>query len=152
MAAEGFTGEQLQLLPSLDLRYRGQSFEVNVPLTGDYLTAFHAEHERLYGYRDERRPAEVVTLRQRAVGRGPRPDLTRGLCRSGEAVPEGTSPAVLDGVRLDCPLYERERLPCGGSFSGPALVVEETATHLVRPGWTARVDGRGNLLLERTTP
>jgi N-methylhydantoinase A len=149
MAAEGIGMDQLQLLPSLDLRYRGQSFEVNVPLAGDYLSAFHGEHERLYGYRDERRPAEVVTLRLRVVGRGPRPDLTRGACRSGEAVPERNVPVFLNGRRIDCPLYERERLPCGGSFAGPALVVEETATHLIRAGWKAEVDGRGNLRLER---
>lgn len=149
MAAEGVTGERLQLLPSLDLRYRGQSFEVNVPLVGDCLAAFHAEHERLYGYRDERRPAEVVTLRLRAVGRGPRPDLTRGVCLQGAAVPEQTVSLLLDGVRRDCPLYERESLPCGSRFAGPALVVEETATHLVRRGWGAKVDERGNLVLER---
>ncbi len=150
MAAEGLTSEQLQLLPSLDLRYRGQSFEVNVPLTEDYLKEFHAEHERLYGYCDDKRPTEVVTLRLRAIGRGPRPDLTKGTCRQGEASPERTVSMVLDGVHADCPLYGRERLPCGSSFSGPALVVEETATHLVRPGWTAEVDGRGNLLLENS--
>jgi N-methylhydantoinase A/oxoprolinase/acetone carboxylase beta subunit len=68
----------------------------------------------------------------------------------GEAVPEQAVPVVLGGIRLDCPLYERERLPCGSSFAGPALVVEETATHLVRPGWTVQVDGRGNLRLERS--
>jgi N-methylhydantoinase A len=141
--------DQLQLLSSLDLRYRGQSFEVNVPLAGDYLSAFHSEHERLYGYRNEQRPAEVVTLRLRVVGRGPRPDLTRGACRSGEAVPERNVPVFLNGRRIDCPLYERERLPCGGSFNGPALVIEETATHLVRPSWTVQADESGNLRLER---
>jgi N-methylhydantoinase A len=151
MAAEGFVEDRLQLLPSLDLRYRGQSFEVNVPFVANFLADFHARHERLYGYRDDRRPAEIVTLRLRAVGCGPRPDLTRGLCITGEVVPERTVPVVLDGVRLDCPLYERERLPCGGSFAGPGLVVEETATHLVRPGWRVQVDGRGNLRLERST-
>jgi N-methylhydantoinase A len=150
MAAEGLTTHQVQLLPSLDLRYRGQSFEVNVPLTDDYLGEFHAEHERLYGYRDDKRPAEVVTLRLRAIGRGPRPDLTRGRCHPGQAVPARTVAVALDGVQSSCPLYAREALPCGCSFPGPALVVEETATHLVRPGWTAKVDGRGNLLLEKS--
>jgi N-methylhydantoinase A len=152
MAAEGVGGDQLRLFPSLDLRYRGQSFEVNVPLRGDYLADFHARHESLYGYRDERRQVEIVTLRLRAVGCGPRPDLTRGVCRTGEATPERSVPVFLDGRRIDCPLYERAGLPCGASFAGPALVVEETATHLVRPGWRVEVDGRGNLMLDRTKP
>jgi N-methylhydantoinase A len=152
MATEGFRVEQLQMLSSLDMRYRGQSFEVNVPFAGDYLTDFHARHEMLYGYRDDRRPAEIVTLRLRAVGRGPRPDLLRGACRTGGAVPERTVPVVLDGRQIDCPTYEREHLPCGGNFAGPALVVEETATHLVRPGWSGIMDDRGNLVLGRSTP
>jgi len=147
MAAEGMEGVKLRLEPSLDIRYRGQSFEVNVPLTGDYLADFHASHEKFFGYRDELRPAEVVTLRLRAIGTGPRPDIARSGCVTGAAHPAGTVPLTVEGKAIDCPLYERDQLPCGGSFAGPALVVEETATHLVRPEWIAHVDMRGNLVL-----
>jgi N-methylhydantoinase A len=149
MAAEGVAGEALRLERSLDLRYRGQSFEVTVPAGGDFGAAFHERHEALYGYRDEGRPLELVNLRLRAVGRGPRPDLTLGACREGEAIPSGSAPVVLDGEPRECPVYERESLPCGGAFAGPALVVEETATHLVRPGWEVRVDQRGNMVVEK---
>jgi N-methylhydantoinase A len=122
---------------------------VTVPAGGDFGAAFHERHEALYGYRDEGRPLELVNLRLRAVGRGPRPDLTLGACREGEAIPSGSAPVVLDGEPRECPVYERESLPCGGAFAGPALVVEETATHLVRPGWEVRVDQRGNMVVEK---
>jgi len=150
MAQEGVAREDLGISLSLDLRYRGQSFEVNVSRDGDYLAAFHARHEALYGYRDERREVEIVTLRVRAVGKESHPDLQHGLCRSGTVSPKAQAEVSLDGRLVTCPVYERDDLPCGGSFLGPALVVEATATHLVQRGWQATVDERGNLLLERT--
>ena len=149
MALEGIEGEELILTHSLDMRYRGQSFEVTVPFAGDFQEAFHARHEALYGYRDEKRTMEIVTLRLRALGRGLHPDLTLVSCTEGEALPVERIPVTIAGEERACPLYEREALPCGGVFHGPALVVEETATHLILPGWTARVDARGNLVLER---
>jgi len=149
MAQEGVAEKGLSFFFSLDLRYRGQSFEVNVPREGDYLAAFHARHEALYGYRDERREVEIVTLRLRATGVESHPDLLHGLCRSGKVRPEAEAEVILDGQPVACPIYERSALPCGGSFAGPALVVEATSTHLVRHGWQATVDERGNLLLEK---
>ena len=149
MAAEGVAPGGLQLDFSLDMRYRGQSFEVNVPFDEHFRPRFHALHERRYGYRDEARALEIVTLRLRATGRGPQPDLTHGICRAGTVRPVDIRPVVIDEERIDCPVYERAELPCEGELSGPALVAEETATHLVRPGWKGRVDGRGNLLLKR---
>jgi N-methylhydantoinase A len=148
MAGEGITGEALHLERTLDMRCRGQSFEVNVPLSGDFRTLFHDRYEQLYGYRETERELEIVTLRLRAVGRGPRPDLTHGVCASGEVRP-ATEPVVIGGEERPCPVYERSELPCGAVFAGPALVVEATATHLVGPGWLARVDERANLVLER---
>ena len=149
MGAEGIAGAELQLEPSLDIRYRGQSFEITVPLAGDFCRTFHQRYQNLYGYRDEERDLEIVTLRLRAVGRGPRPDLQHGLCRAGDFAPLVVEPLVVAGQEQVCPVYQRSTLPCGASFSGPALIVEETATHLITPGWQVRVDDKANLLLER---
>ncbi|MEZ4601321.1 MAG: hydantoinase/oxoprolinase family protein [Syntrophotaleaceae bacterium] len=149
MAAEGIEGDALHLEQSVDMRYRGQSFELTVPLSTAFHRTFHDRYEQLYGYRDENRELELVTLRLRAIGRGPRPDLTLGLCTAGEVRPAAVESLVIDGEERRCPIYERAELPCGSRFSGPALVVEETATHLIGIGWQVRVDQRGNLLLER---
>jgi N-methylhydantoinase A/oxoprolinase/acetone carboxylase beta subunit len=54
---------------------------------------------------------------------------------------------ILDGRPIACPVFERAQLPCGGEIEGPALVAEETATHLIGEGWLGRVDERGNLVL-----
>lgn len=148
MTDEGVSEAHLTLERSLDLRYRGQSFEINVPFSADFRSDFHAAHERLYGYRDYGRPLEIVTLRLRAVGRGPHADLTHGVCTEGEVRPVQSVPVVLSGRTIDCPVYERSQLPCNGAFDGPALVAEENATHLIGEGWRGRVDVRGNLILE----
>jgi N-methylhydantoinase A len=149
MGAEGIAGADLQLEPSLDMRYRGQSFELTVPLAGDFCHTFHERYQNHYGYRDEERQLEIVTLRLRAVGRGPRPDLQHGLCPVGNFAPLVVEPLVVAGREYPCPVYQRNALPCGASFTGPALIAEETATHLVNPGWQVRVDDMANLLLER---
>jgi N-methylhydantoinase A len=150
MAAEGVQAARLRLERSVDLRYRGQSFEVNVPLSADFRGDFHAAHERLYGYRDDIRELEIVTLRLRAVGRGPHADLTHGICTEGEVRPVENAGIILAGSPTDCPVFERAQLPCGGELEGPALLVEETATHLIAEGWRGKVDERGNLVLERS--
>jgi N-methylhydantoinase A len=149
MAAEGVKGDALELQSSLDLRYRGQSFEVNVAWSDDFAAAFHRRHQELYGHCDPLRPLEIVTLRLRAVGPGPAPDLTRGRCPEGAVRAAETRPITFAGRQLPCPVFARDQLPCGGHLAGPALVVEETATHLVAPGWRGEVDARGNLLLEK---
>jgi N-methylhydantoinase A len=149
MGAEGISGDALRLEPALDMRYRGQSFEITVPLAGDFCATFHERYQDLYGYRDEQRPLEIVTLRLRAVGRGAQPEFHQNLQRVGELRPLAVESLVLAGEPQPCPIYERSALPCGVTLAGPALIVEETATHLLNPGWRLRVDELANLLLER---
>ncbi len=126
MAAEGITGGELRLEPSVDLRYRGQSFEVNVPLAGDFRAAFHARHETLYGYRDEGRPLQVVTLRLRATGRGARPDVA--------VAPVGGGP--LSPAAESAPVSRRRGAAaarCTSGISSPAA-----ASSPARPWWSRR--------------
>jgi 5-oxoprolinase (ATP-hydrolysing) len=70
----------------------------------------------------------------------------------GEMTPLSESAMRIDGELRISPVYRRESLPSGSVLEGPVLIVEETATHLVRPGWRARVDPVGNVMLERTSP
>jgi N-methylhydantoinase A len=73
--------EQAGLLPAVgevDLRYRGQSFELTVPLGGDTLEAFHRAHEERYGYADRERSVELVAVRTAEVSPGPAVELRGG--------------------------------------------------------------------------
>ena len=59
------------------MRYAGQSYELNVPFTGDFISAFHRAHEKRYGYFDRARACEVVNIRARFTGRTPKPTLPK---------------------------------------------------------------------------
>ena len=149
LAAEGVAAAALELKASLDIRYRGQSFEVNVPWTEDFREAFHRRHRERYGHSDSGRALELVTLRLRAVGRSRHPEPTPARHPAGAAQALESRQMILAGQECACPVYAREALPAGAALAGPALIVEAHATHLLAPGWQATVDALGNLLLER---
>lgn len=149
MAAEGVTGEKLRLERALDMRYRGQSFEVTIPLQEDFRSTFHNCYQDLYGYRDKDRDLEIVTLRLRAVGCGPQPDLNLGSAMHDSPQPVATRQVIWNGTETTWPVFQRSDLPVDSILNGPALIVEETSTHVLAPDWQARVDRGFNLLLER---
>ena len=154
MRAEGFAAGRLRTERSLDMRYVGQAYELSVPAQGDFLRAFHRQHQRRYGYCDPARPAEVVNVRARLIG--PTPKLNWPKQRLGK--PEcrmaisRTSPVLFRGRAHAAPVYVRERLRPGNRFGGPAIVSEYSATTVVPPGWQALVDQFDALILSRRAP
>ncbi len=156
LAAEGFAAEAVHLEPSLDLRYKGQSFELTVPLKGADLAeiarAFHAAHARRYGYARPDAAVEVVTLRVRARGVRPRLQATPAEpapSPAPSAAQVSRSTVRFGGAWMSAPVYARARLKPGHTFRGAAIVVQEDATTVVPPHWRGRVDTWLNLLLER---
>jgi len=154
MAAEGIA--EPDLVTTLDLRYRGQSFEIPTDLDAGFdLDAarerFHEAHERLYRARHEDRSVEAVTLRVRAIGAVDAPE-TRP-CRSAGKDPsralDGTSEVLFAEGAFPTAFYSRDRLRAGNRLSGPAVVTETTGTTVVPPGHGARVDRYLNLVIER---
>ncbi|MEZ0367460.1 MAG: hydantoinase/oxoprolinase family protein [Candidatus Sericytochromatia bacterium] len=142
---------QARLERELELRYAGQSFEITVAWDGDVqasLDAFHAAHERLHGYSRPEVPVELVTLRLRRIVAAQAPELP--LIRRPESAPVPQRLKVwLDGWReLDA--WQRAELGPGQELAGPALVLEATATLLIRPEFRATVDVYGNLILTRS--
>ncbi len=151
--AEGFAETDIVLERALDLRYKGQSFELVVPIDSydvhAALKAFHVQHERRYGYARPGAPVELVTIRVTARGLRPRLEVPR--------VPQAPSPdpsmAAVGETRVrfgrvweEALVYERERLRPGHEITGPALIAQEDATTVVPPGWQGRVDGWLNLI------
>ncbi len=132
---------------SADLRYRGQSHELTVPWgRAGAARRFHALHEKTYGYANEGREVEVVTVRVRARVAVKRPALVepmvmeRGVLGKRRVYAGGRFAATL--------VYGRGQV--GGSWmKGPALVVDYGSTTLVPPGWRMKRDGAGTLVLER---
>jgi N-methylhydantoinase A len=144
---EGLTRDALRVERSLDLRYRGQSHTLNLPWTqlAETIEAFHGHHRDRYGHRLDL-PVELVNLRVRV--RGPIPDLV--LPRMAECT---RRPPRARAKAERCPTsvarLSREDLGRDRELSGPAIIADALATTWLAPGWRARLDQVGNLMLER---
>ncbi|HXW85473.1 MAG TPA: hydantoinase/oxoprolinase family protein, partial [Candidatus Binataceae bacterium] len=132
----------------LDARYRGQSYELELKLTRDYIAQFHLLHRKTFGSSALDAPVEVVNLRLRsAIDEPPVPLRRIGRARGAPRSTARVSTLVGERMR-QVPLYERESLGAGARFRGPAVVVEMSSTAYVAPEFAARVDEVGNLHLE----
>ena len=159
---EGFAPEQQKLLRSLDLRYRGQAFELNLPVGRgaaegersafqEIEPAFHAHHREIYGHSNPQAAIELVNARLTAYGIVPKPTAERHTASGAtlEAALVERRPVWFAGRPHDCPVWDRDRLPEGAHVQGPAIVEEFGATTVVPPGWRGTLDGHGNLRFER---
>ncbi|HLJ88758.1 MAG TPA: hydantoinase/oxoprolinase family protein [Candidatus Angelobacter sp.] len=138
------------VLRSLDLRYAGQGYELNVPAGTDFLETFHRTHQKRYGYADERKAVEIVSLRLRVTTPGEAVHLDAFAPGDGDASQAllGAHSMIFDGKVETGKVYQRELLEPEDRLIGPALVVEYSATTVLPPGWTGFVDDYKNLLLE----
>ncbi len=154
---EGFAPEQQRLLRSLDLRYRGQAFELNIPLGAttpalDVIeSAFHRQHRDTYGHANPEEAIELVNARLTAYGLVPKPAAERYAAAGAtlEAALVERRPVWWDGRAHDCPVWDRDRLPERAVLGGPAIVEEFGATTVVPPGWRGLMDEHGNLRFDR---
>jgi N-methylhydantoinase A len=140
---------------SVDLRYRGQGYELNLPHTSSLLRDFRNEHQRRYGYNFPAREIELVTLRLRSTIKSqPSRAAQKALhdrARSPFAKPDNSvhrAEVYLSGRRTSTAIHSRERLQAGRKYSGPAVVAEYSATTVIPAGMPFRVDQSGNLVIE----
>jgi N-methylhydantoinase A len=141
----------------LDIRYVGQEFTLSVPVDPAALAAgdrsgirkaFDALYEHRYQHSSPEEPVEVVNVRVAAVGRRT-PLSFPGLPGSGLATPRGSRPVYLDSVTepVVCPIYERDKLPSGATFNGPAIVQEHGTTTVMFAGDRCTVAPTGELII-----
>ena len=165
LTLEGVPSQKREFRVFLDLRYLKQYHEVTVPVSrkdieaGDvksFGTAFHADHNRLYGYdlSEEKTGLELINVRVRSVGRTDRPELEK-------LAEGGTDPSVAylakrrayvpeEDVFTDIPVYDGHRLLSGNRITGPALIERVNTTIFVTSTYTARIDPLGSTVVERS--
>ena len=150
-AVEGLTGAVER---SVDLRYRGQGYELNVVFDASApqksIEVFHALHRRRYGFAGEARPVEIVNLRVRMIAASERYEPERRELVKGDGSDACYAECEVwfeDGFR-QTRFYRREQLAPGEEIAGPAMITEYTAATLVPPGCVARVDELSNLVIE----
>jgi N-methylhydantoinase A len=144
---EGWKGS-IRYQLSVDVRYRSQGYELNVPYTGRLIAAFRREHERHYGYTYPAREIELVTLRLRAIVRSPQSSLSRSRVRSVQSSGEREGRAVFfAGKKIRTATYNRDSLQLGREYSGPAVVTEYGATTVVPPRAQFWLDETGSVII-----
>ena len=156
---EGIPPQRRAFNRSVDMRYRGQNYELTIESPADVTgpggmeelaRRFHAAHERSYGYAAPEEPVQMVTFRVEAVGTVPRMSTEAaplGPADPGAALVGGRG-VHLDGRGWDCPIYHREALQPGHRIPGPAVIEQMDTTTLVLPDQQAQVDGYHNLVID----
>jgi N-methylhydantoinase A len=150
LAAEGFGDDRTTLAETLDMRYRGQSFEINVPVCTDVVEEFHRRHADSYGYANPSAQVEIVNLRVRATGQVEKPEFGRlpaGRHEESDAR-IGERPVILVSGRREVPFLAGENLSAGQRVQGPAVIVRVDTTILLEENDRAEVDDFGNLIVE----
>lgn len=152
-AAQDFRAESWQGNPkfirTVDLRYRGQGYELNLPFSRNLLPDFEVEHRRRYGYGHANREIELVTLRLRAIlnaGSVGADTFVHSRAKRG-AVKPAESPVAFNNKKLTTEIYDREALSAGKRYHGPAIVTEYSATTVIPPKKRFHIDKISNLIV-----
>jgi N-methylhydantoinase A len=160
LSREGVENGKMEFLRFFDLRYVGQSYELQVPLPPGRVSKqhiehvmqrFHLDHKHAYGFAATEEPVELVNLRVRALGHVGISHLPDGMFSSSEhrrSIQERRVYFQESGF-IPTRLYWRESLRPGEVVSGPAVVAQVDSTTVVLPGFHAVLDNFGNLMIGR---
>jgi N-methylhydantoinase A/oxoprolinase/acetone carboxylase beta subunit len=149
LTAEGFAPPRQIIEPLLDVRYIGQSYEISVPFSPRYRREFDRQHDRLYGYADSTRPAEVVNVRVHATGLTNKPPLPRRKVNIHKARPSRWRPARFGGRERRTAHYLWNDLLPGAQATGPAVITSGEATVVIPPGFRFHLDAFGNVIAHK---
>jgi N-methylhydantoinase A len=150
-AQEGLDGTAYR---SMDVRYRGQGYELNVAYDPHSTTrgveAFHRAHQQRYGFCDRERPVEIVNIRLRMLSAAERyvPSHRPPVGGDGRAACYAEHDVYFDGGFVRSRFYWRDGLVPGDAVHGPAMITEYTSATALPPGCRAEVDGLANLVID----
>jgi len=147
LVAEGIARADIRSEYSMDLRYHGQSFSLNVPFQAIAQSRedFHAAHRQRFGHRLDTE-VELVNLRVGLSARGSDVNVCdAGSVSSGRPVEQ----AVVADFDQSVAVWKRHDLTLNQCLGGPLLIVDDVASTWVAPGWTVLRHASGCLLLER---
>ena len=145
---EGIAAEDMKFCFSVDLRYKGQSYTLNVPWEGsrNSIESFHRLHQKRFGHQHQQ-PVELVNVRVKVSA--PCLPINLPILPMAKQPPQLNTSAEVYGIEKKVAVYQREQLLHGQTLSGPVLIGEQVATTWVEKNWNVRVDRYGNLLLQR---
>ncbi len=162
LTEEGIGRDTGRVEHALDLRYVGQEYTLTIPLTGageplegdfdgNLGNRFHAAHEQRFGHSNPGAPIELVVVRTTALGDLGRIDPVRENGADSRPFPHERRSVIFGREAMETTIVRRDDLAPGAVLSGPAIVEEATATTVVPPETTLRVDAFGSLVITATT-
>jgi N-methylhydantoinase A len=136
------------LVPSLDMRYVGQSYEINVGFRtlDDARVRFHNMHKQLYGYSMPSEDVEIVNIRLRAIASRVKPEPPKAEVEAKGKPVEHRGVLFEDG-KEKTPVFRREDLPAYFEHEGAAIIEAKDSTAVVLPGMSFSVDEYGNIVI-----
>ncbi|WP_113701953.1 hydantoinase/oxoprolinase family protein [Nonomuraea lactucae] len=155
LAEQGVPADRRRVEHAVDMRYEGQDYTLTIPLRAagepagpgflpEISARFAEAHTGRYGHATPEAAVEFVMLRSTGLGSFPR--AAAGVpAAHGEAAP-AVRDVIFDGAAHATPVLRRAALD--GELTGPAIVVEETATTVIPPGCLAVVDDNGFLIVK----
>ena len=156
LETDGIVPAQRRYDFALDIRYRGQGFELTIPVFGSRLDAaslenaleqFHSLHQQLFSHSDSDEDVELITLRLTARGLLDKPQVAPFA--PGEAGAPTSRRIFLAGSWQELPVHPREGLRKGYPLQGPILIQERFTSLLVPAGWRIEAELTGNLIAIR---
>ncbi len=153
LVAQGVTADDVRIERRVHLR-RGQTdhtIELDLDDPAAMIAAFDAAHIAQFGFASEA-PLIADRIVVEAIAESPPIDAALVAFPKEPAAPLSVAPVYMAGAWHDTPVLAREGLPAGHAIDGPALILDSVSTTIVEPGWRARVDPIGNLILDRIAP
>lgn len=155
----GIPEDRWVLQRSAGLRYERQAYDLTVPCENVQASpetfarlaeAFHAVHLKTYGHNNPDEPVHVNTLRLTVTGYLPQLELRQATARGGSSL-KGRRTAWFEATGdVTCEVHDRAGLEAGQVVTGPAVIESADSTIVVPPNWSARMDERGCIVMERS--
>ena len=148
---EGFPDRKQKHERSLAVRYKGQSFELQIKqTTGHIAAAFHRAHQARYGYAQPKNLVEIVSARVRSIGVIGKLKIQRLKSSASKKIvkPHDFVETYFDRKRIRAAVYRRDELTAGSRLRTPCIVTEYSATTVIPGDANVSIDSRGNLIIE----
>ena len=155
LAEQGYT-DNLTVTKTLDMRYLGQNYELEIPVGFDAFTeetaetlwqAFHDQHDARFGFNIPNETIEVITLKCTVSSAVEKPDLIRLSRTENAPTPTGHRRVWFDGGAHQTPVYARSDLRWGDRLTGPAIIEEAASVTCLRPDQALAVEEHGNMIV-----
>jgi 5-oxoprolinase (ATP-hydrolysing) len=147
---QGISGEEIQSLHYLNLRYQGTDTPMMIkqPADNDFITAFTTVYQREFGFKLSGRDILVDDLRVRSIGRASK--LTSFPIKSGDRPPKklSTTRCYFEGGWQQTDLYNLDNLKGGHIIYGPAILIQDTSTMVIEPDCTAEITEYGDVQIK----